>query len=336
MLLLILLTSIAVPVFAQTYAFRLDRQTVNVYWESDGTLSLSYEFVFTNETYADPLDYVDVGMPNAYFNTSKTYAEVNGVQISHITYSAYVTNGIELGLGSMAIQPGETGTVYFEIDGIPNVLYEDKEDDEYASAVFSPTWFGSEYVNGDTDLTVIYHLPPGLSADAGRWHQAPRGWEEPDAYLDDYGRIVYEWRNKKANGYTQYLFGASFPIEAVPASTVATPTFWENLGINPDDLIGGACVVGFIGLFFGIPFLAIRGSKKRKLKYLPPKLAMEGHGVKRGLTSIYAAILLEQPVDKIMTMILFAVVKKGAAKVTKRSPIELEISKPLPDGLRRI
>lgn len=331
----ILLISITIPVFAQTYAFQLDKQTVHAFWESDGTLSLRYEFVFTNETYADPIDYVDVGMPNSFFSSGLTYAEIDGVEIDHITRSAYVENGIELGLGSMAIQPGDTGRVYFEIDGITNVLYYDSDDDGYASAVFSPTWFGSEYVNGTTDLTVIFHLPPGLSAEVPRWHKSPRGWqEEPVSYFDDFGRIVYEWRNLSANGYTQYLFGASFPAEAVPSSAVSKPTFWENLGIDPDDVIAGLCVAGFLGLFIAIPVLSIRSSNKRKLKYLPPKLSMEGHGIKRGLTSIQAAILLEQPMDKIMTMILFAVIKKGAAKVVERNPLELEIIKPQPEGLR--
>jgi hypothetical protein len=330
-----LLLSFALPVLAQTYAFRLDRQTVNAYWESNGTLSLTYEFVFTNESYADPIDFIDVGMPNAYFNSSLTYAEVNGTPISHITRSTWVTNGIELGLGALAIPPGKTGTVYFEINGITNVLYTDSDDDSYASAVFSPTWFGSEFVSGNTELTVIYHLPPGVSPEEPKWHKSPRGWqEEPNSYIDDQGRVVYEWTNLSANGYTQYLFGASFPADVVPSSAISTPTFWENLGIDPDDLIGGLCVVGFISLFIGIPVLAVRSSNKRKLKYLPPKLALEGNGIKRGLTSIHAAILLEQPMDKIMTMILFAVVKKGAAKVIKRDPLKLDITSPLPDKLR--
>jgi hypothetical protein len=330
-----ILAVLAFPVLAQTYAFKIDRETVHVYWESDGTVSLTYEFVFTNETYADPIDFVDVGMPNAYFSTSNAYAEVNGKPVPYIGYSAYVTNGIELALGPYEIPPGKTGTVYFEISGITDVLYIDSDDDGYASAVFSPTWFGSEYVSGTTDLTVVYHLPPDVEGAEPRWHQAPRGWqEEPFTGFDDQGRITYTWKNQDANGYTQYLFGASFPSNYVPAATIATPTFWQNLGIDPDDVIAGVCVCGFIALFIGIPILIARSSRKRKLKYLPPKLALEGHGIKRGLTSIQAAILLEQPMDKIMTMILFAVIKKDAAKVISRDPLELEITEPKPDGLR--
>ena len=71
---------------------------------------------------------------------------------------------------------------------------------------------------------------------------------------------------------------------------------------------------------------------KRKLQYLPPKIAIEGHGIKRGLTAVEAAILLEQPMDKILTMILFAVIKKDAPP----SPAEPLVLKSFaePEGLQ--
>ncbi|MGB7875318.1 MAG: hypothetical protein WBL25_13110, partial [Anaerolineales bacterium] len=73
--------------------------------------------------------------------------------------------------------------------------------------------------------------------------------------------------------------------------------------------------------------------RRRKLKYLPPKIAIEGHGIKRGLTAVEAAILMEQPLDKVMTMILFGVVKKGSAEVETRDPLKLKIKEPLPEDL---
>jgi hypothetical protein len=42
---------------------------------------------------------------------------------------------------------------------------------------------------------------------------------------------------------------------------------------------------------------------------------------------------MEQPVDKIMTMILFSVIKKGAASVTSRDPLKLNVTVPAPEGL---
>ena len=76
------------------------------------------------------------------------------------------------------------------------------------------------------------------------------------------------------------------------------------------------------------------GPKKRKMKYLPPKISIEGHGIKRGLTAVEAAILLEEPMDKVLTMVLFSVVKKGAASVTSKDPLKLDFLEPVPEGLR--
>ena len=81
-------------------------------------------------------------------------------------------------------------------------------------------------------------------------------------------------------------------------------------------------------------FIHLKSAKKRKLKYLPPKIAIEGHGIKRGLTAVEAAILMEQPMDKILTMILFSVLRKGCATVTTREPLAITVEEKLPEDLR--
>jgi len=333
----LLFLAITTTASAQTYAFSVPNETVNVYWQSGGTLALVYEFTFVNASYADPIDFVDVAMPNnSYLSVlSNASATVDGNTINHIADSEFVDTAIELGLGANQILAGETGVVRFEIYGLTNVLYEDSDSSDYASAVFSPARFESDFVNGSTDLTVIYHLPPGVTPEEPRWHTAPNGWQtEPTTGFDSEGRITYTWRNPNANAYTQYLFGASFPASYVPASAIGSPTIWQNFGVDPEAIFGWLCTCAFISFFFAIPILSIRSSKKRKLKYLPPKLALEGHGIKRGLTAIEAAILLEQPMDKILTMILFAVVKKGAAEVITRDPLEIKRIEPTPTKLR--
>ena len=47
-----------------------------------------------------------------------------------------------------------------------------------------------------------------------------------------------------------------------------------------------------------------------------------------------AAILLEQPLDKVLTMILFATVKKGAVEVTATEPLKIKAITPDPEGLQ--
>lgn len=306
-----------------------------MYWESDGTQTLEYEILFENADYADPIDYVDIGFPNDTYSTFNTEASIDGQPINSIAPSAYVESGVELYLGSNAIQPGDTGTVRVRTTGISDVLYTDNLDDRYASAVFAPNYFGSEFVIGPSDISVTYHLPPGVQPSEPRWHPAPEGFpDQPVTGVDSEGRITYTWRNQNASASEFYLFGASFPKNYVPASVITEPSFFQRYGIDPEVIIP-LLVCCCIGLFLvAMIWIGVVADRRRRMQYLPPKIAIEGHGIKRGLTAPEAAILLEQPMDKIMTMILFSVIKKGAAQVAKQEPLELAIKSPTPTGLR--
>ena len=301
-------------------------------------MDLIYEYLFTNQPGAHPIDYVDVGLPNYSFSDSNISADVNGISLSYISSSGYegAGSGVAVGLGSNAIQPGNQGVVRVFITGIEDVLFPDTQGDDYASAVFMPAYFGSQYVTGKTDITVIFHLPPGIGPDEPRWHSAPNGFNStPITGTDPEGRITYTWRNTDGDASSRYQFGASFPKSYVPASAVTKPSLGQQLGIPPEALTALLCVGGFLGFIILIIVISVRSNKKRKMKYLPPKIRIEGHGIKRGLTAIEAAILLERPADKVFTMILFSLIQKNAAQVIKQDPLKLEFTDPLPENLRK-
>lgn len=339
--LLALLMTLLLPgsALAQEYYFALVQETVSVYWNEDGTLSLDYLFVFDNKPGSHVIDFVDVGLPNSSYDFSSISADVGGQTVSISSDYQGSGSGVAVDLGNYAIQPGQRGTVHVRVGSVKNVLYTDSEDENYASAVFSPTWFGSQYVTGFTDLTVIFHLPPGVQPQEPRWHAAPSGFpSEPVTGLDKNGRVTYTWNNPYANAYTRYEFGASFPKNYVPAEAIQKKPVIPLPNINldwGDDLMGTCFCIIWTLIFFGTPILSVVQGQRRKMKYLPPKISIEGHGIKRGLTAVEAAILLEQPLDKVMTMILFAVIKKNAAEVVTRDPLELKVSEPLPEGLHQ-
>jgi hypothetical protein len=341
LLLALILLTITSSVAAQNYSFRLDQETVHVYWNSDGTMALDYVFVFANDSGADAIDFVDVGMPNGSFDWNSISADVNGQPVAISSdYQGSGSYGFAVDLGGYAIRPGQTGLVHVYVGRIANVLHPDDEDANYVSGVFTPTWFGSQFVHGNTNLTVIFHLPPGVQPSEGRYHQRPSiGWpcsDTPQTALDNQGRVQYTWTCPNANGYTQYTFGASFPKQYIPPETIVTAPALD-FGSTLDNIINGLgaivffCCFGFI--FIGAPIIGVINERKRKLQYLPPKISLEGHGIKRGLTAVEAAVLMQEPLDKVMTMILFGVVKKGAATVVTREPLKLEIASPLPENL---
>lgn len=320
---------------AQDYYFSLDTEVVNVYWNSDGTMSLDYVFVFTNQPGAHAIDFVDVGLPNDNYQYSAISADVDGVPVSISTDYQGSGSGVAVDLGPRAIQPGQSGTVHVSIGRVEQALYPDDQDEAYASAVFTPTYFGSQYVTGFTDLTVVFHLPPGVKPEEPRWHSAPSGFpSEPVTGFDSEGRVTYTWNNPNASASRSYKFGASFPRTYVPAEAIYTPPPQPAFDFSFifDSFFNILCF-GTVCFFMLSPLLAIIQGQRRKLQYLPPKISIEGHGIKRGLTAVEAAILMEQPLDKVMTMILFGAIKKGAATVTKRDPLEVKAAAPLPEGV---
>ncbi len=337
-LVFLLTFGLASSVSAQSYSFSLDKEVVNVYWNSDGTTALDYQLTFTNSPGGHVIDFVDVGMPNGNYVAATADVGGNAVSISS-DYQGQGSYGFSVDMGAYAIQPGQTGTVHVYVGRVSQVLYADDNDTNYASAVFSPTWFGSQYVNGTTDLSVTFHLPPGVKPEEPRWHASPSGFpSEPQSGIDPQGRVTYAWNNPSASGSTQYTFGASFPKSYVPADAIITTPPFDFAGLITLLISNFSTLLccGFIAfMFVGLPALTAISNQRRKLQYLPPRVAIEGHGIKRGLTAVEAAILMEQPLDKVMTMILFGVIKKGAAQVITREPLELEISKDEPAGLQQ-
>ncbi len=334
LLALILTFSLTFNVYAQDYYFSLDKEVVDVYWNSDGTMSLDYLLTFTTQPSGHTIEFVDVGLPTNSFDFNSIQASIDGNPLSiSRDFQGPGGYGVAVEMGQYAIPPGKTGTVRVYVGSVSKVLYTDDNDSEYASAVFAPLYYLSSVITGKTDITVTYHLPPGVQENEPRWHSAPSGFpSEPDAGFDQDGRITYTWRNANANGYTSYLFGASFPKNYVPAGSIVTIQA-PSISISPNTIFNLVCFGLFGFMFFGIPILSIIAGNRRKLQYLPPRISIEGHGIKRGLTAVEAAILLGEPLDKVMTMILFGTVKKEAAQVVSRDPLKLDVTSPLPDGL---
>ncbi len=335
LLIFTILFLISSPANAQSYLFQLPTETVDAYWNSDGTLSLDYTLVFINDPSGHIIDYVDLGLPNSNYSDSNITASVNGNQVYDISSSGFQGQGsvgVAIGLGQYSIEPGSTGTLQAHIEKISGVLYIDSQDNNYASAVLKTHYFIPSIVTGNTDLTVTFHLPPGVQPDEPKWHAAPSGFpSQPESGLDSQGRIIYSWRNTTANGHTQYEFGASFPKSYVPAGAIVTVNPFAGIG---KFLSGAILPILCIGGFIAIVVAGLSSNSRRKQQYLPPKISIEGHGIKRGLTAVEAAILLEQPLDKIMTMILFSVIKKNTAEVSTRDPLKIKVNQPLPEDLQ--
>ncbi len=349
-LLLILIFAFLSPktVSAQNYLFSLNEYEVEAYLEEDGNLTLYYYMVFANDANADPIDYIDLGLPIASYDYKNIEGTINDQPIPKIGSSAYV-QGAELALGDLAIQPGETGTVIVWARGISGVLfpYDQTDRENYVDFQFTPSSFGAQYDQSTATkyrMTII--LPPGVSETEGVYY-TPSGWpgiDTPEASLTTDGRVYYSWYTENADVHSTYSFGAAFPVSVVPAASISSKEVYETqeggsvgsgswLETISDSL---PCCIGVIAIIGLVVFSLIKSNQntqKRKMQYLPPKISIEGQGIKRGLTAVEAGVLMEEPLDKVLTMILFSLLKKEAVTVLEKEPLKLQASDPLPEGL---
>lgn len=356
LLLIILVVSLALPLSAsaQTYRFSLSQYEVEAYLNKDGTLDLRYFMVFENSASADAIDFIDIGLSVNSFSTSNVEATVNDQKVTDITNSPYV-QGIALGLGKNAIPRGQSGTVIVWITRLSGILfpYDQADRENYVNFQFSPNYFDSQFdKSSNTKYRMTIILPPDVGVNDGVYY-TPSPWPgdgTPEASTTQDGRVYYSWYTETADVHSYYQFGCAFPASAVPASSISTKEEYEAPTTDSGSsggiaglfgsLFAGSnlCCFGFAGIFFvfivWVIYQSTAGAKKRKLQYLPPKIAIEGMGVKRGLTAVEAAILQEQPLDKVLTMILFGVLKKNAATVLQREPLKLQVAETLPEGLQ--
>ena len=337
---------------AQDYRFSLTAYEVEAYLEADGTLTLYYYMAFQNDPSGHAIEFVDLGLPTTDYKLSDIKADINGMAMPDVNDSAYV-QGAELALGEYAIQPGQSGIVTAWVYGVKGVLspYDGGDRTDYANFFFVPNYFGAQYdTSQNTEYRMTIILPPAVGSEQGVWYE-PSGWpgsSEPEATMTTDGRVNYSWYTTNADVHSEYFFGAAFPASAIPAGTLITKdTFPSEDGSSGSTgspatnffsnlwsfITCGFFPLLFIGFFI---FVIIQGKKqtdKRKMQYLPPKISIEGKGIKRGLTAVEAGILLEEPLDKILTMILFGLLKKELVTVTTREPLKIEIVETLPEGL---
>jgi len=329
----VVVATAAAPAAAQNYYFEVPREVVTVVVNPDSSLDIDYRITFRNTASGDAIDIVDVGFPSDDYDLDSITADIDGHPLYAIRPSEYIDVGVEVPLSSYAIPSGEAGTLHVHGRNY-RMVFEDSADEAYASCVFSPTWFGSEFTTGETHLTMAFVFPPGVTGDQSRWHEDEGG--EPTRMFRKDGRVYYVWDWPNASPSTQYYFGVSFPREVV--AEVRTPPRFEWVG----DLFGGLVALGtqFCGclvpitIFVLIAVFGVVNKRRRRMKYLSPRAKVEGVGIKRGLTAPEAALIMERPLNFVLTLVLFGLVKKRALALESQDPLR---AKKLPlkgNGLR--
>lgn len=353
----------AAPVQAQNYNFAVPQLYMQVFVNPDASVRIVYDITFANGFLADPIDIVDIGTPHEGYDLSNFTAAIDGRPLTDIRKSEYIDVGVEVHLHEYAIPSGQTGTLRVEFT-MPDMVYEDVTQDGYASLQITPTWFDPTVINGPSDIWVVYHLLPGIDPDAVLFQDVPF---TDKALFEEHTIVGWRWPAGQANQpyLVGASFPTTGMTRVIEQNLLDLAVKW--LEDNPGVAFGlGLAVMALLALAFfrysggtGISIFAVLGCGAvwlmmnnpaamlllcpvslvivglveyrlagRKEKYLPAIAQVEGGGIKRGLTAPEAAILLELPLNKVLLLVLFGLLDKGALELVDDDPLQVKVQRP--------
>ncbi len=355
------------PAVAQDYVFSVPDTRMQVYLQPDGSAHVVYDFTFLN-SYGDPLDVFDIGMPNENWSLSSVDANLDGSPPNNIEVSTYVDNAVAIYFDN-GIDRVTSGTLHVEFD-VEDMVYQDVTREGYASLQITPTWFDSDIVTSGGDLNIAIYMLPGISPDEVLQQSVPfsdkalfqeravalfykEAWSATGAYrvgvsFPDRGmtNVIRQNVLELANLWLEQNPGVVFFLSAASLALMALAFFRFSGGTGIVIFLGLGVAVG-CGAFL-IPFTALLmlpvaiaavifvevSLARRKKQYLPPIAQVEGGGIKRGLTAPEAAVLLEEPLGKIVTLVIFGLLRKGVLTQVPDSTLRVKVE-PEFDGLKK-
>lgn len=345
---------------AQNYLFAVPSVVFQVFIQPDGSARLVYDIEFENR--GSTIDIVDIGAPTKDYQLSNFSASINGRSLSDIRPSEYVKPGVEVHLDGGSIPSGQSGTLHVEFT-MPDLVYQDLTSKDLASLQITPTWFDSQFVEGTTNLEIAIHLPEGVSIDQLKWQNTPYS---QTGMVDDRAVAVWLFDDISLTGPQKVgiSFPKKAVTNIIDQNLLQLTASWYKGSAVAQIISALVLLVAFSIIFLRItgstgfflwmilcgiiiwqlinrpllgPLLLIpavllawlaqsRYKKRRMRKYLPAIAQVEGGGIKRGLTAPEAAALLELPLNKVLTLIIFGLLKKGALRQLAASPLTVALA----------
>jgi hypothetical protein len=360
---LLTLLGLALPagnVGAQSYSFVVPELIMQVYVQPDASARIEYEITFENGRGAKAIDIVDIGLPHANYNIANMKASLNGEQLTVIRPSEYVKPGVEIHLRGQSIPAGQRGTLRFEFT-MPEMVYQDTTRADYASLQITPTWFDRELVRGSGDIWVIVHMLPGIQAEEIFYQNVP--FTEKALFQEQVAAIFHKKGAASAPFLVGVSFPQRGLNRVVTLTLYQLAVKWLEDNVGTHLMLGivafllltflffrfsggtgitvylllaagliGILIVETGAIFLALPLLLMGiGANEyhlagRKSTYLPAIAHTESGGIKRGLTAPEAAVLLEMPLNKVLMLVIYGLLKKGVIQQTQADPLVVTVA----------
>ncbi|GAB4580403.1 MAG: hypothetical protein Fur0022_31440 [Anaerolineales bacterium] len=351
------------PTSAQSYFFSVPEMQMQAFIQADSTVRIVYDITFDNSFSGGAIDIVDIGMPHENYDLSNMSAHLDGYILTDIRVSEFVDPGVEVHLGSHFIPSGASGVLHFEFT-MPELVFQDVTRQGYASFQITPTWFGDEFVIGTTHLQIAIHMLEGIQPEEVLYQDNDTPFSTV-AIFDNHTVVAWDFPATRLTGPHEVgvSFPTRGLTNVIEQNVLQLAVRWFEGNEDLRIFWGVGVLVLFAILFFrftsgtgfalfallacGLVFTFIQSAawqlcsplpligliivnetalRKRKKTYLPPIAQVEGGGIKRGLTAPEAAAILEMPLNKVLTLIIFAMLKKGILTQLTEDPLTVEVA----------
>lgn len=356
---------------AQDYSFSVPSLKMQVFVNADASVKIVYDITFNNR--GRPIDVVDIGTPHEDYRLGNVTASIGGAALRDVRKSGYVDPGFEVHLDGRTIAAGSEATLHVEFT-MPDMVYQDTTNPDNASLRITPTWFDRKFVTGQSDIQVAIHLPAGVKPEEALHHG--KQFSAKAIFGEDKHTVVsWRWPSSRATGPHEagVSFPKRGMTRVVTMSKFGLLVKWFRESPGVRFLAGIAFLIGFGILFFRfsggtgisvfvvlalvlviwfynspaahliafIPLIVLIALNewhlwRRQPRYVSAIAQVEGGGIKRGLTAPEAAVLLELTLGKVLTLVIFGLLKKRILRQVQAEPLTVEVDPPfkLPDDAR--
>lgn len=296
----------------ETFRWQIDNQHVILDIGGSGQVSMQYN--------------VSAVIVKGVWNEVWIPATTSNLQVSSVVDGSGNPHSFSLSDGQIKVQgfnlkPGDHVTLVINSQ-LPGFVFQ-SDRPGYDIVSFTPPWWDMTI----SDNTVTYALPAVINH--SEVFTGPRDYSN---IFEDQGRTVVMFNGKNMGSNQQFDTAVIFPDRYMAAGAVASkgpaPVVPGTVSGSPFDLPGSLFSLLFCGIWIIVPALIIMSiimGFGRK-PYTSPLVSMDGVGVNKNLDPAEAAMLLRMDPRRILTLIMFELMKAGNVKLISTDPVRLEIA----------
>lgn len=294
--------SLVSQVSAQDREYYFGQEWAKIWINQDGSIDLFYNMSLTLESGND-INLIYIGQPNYDFTIGQAIDQYGNIlQTSDISSSGDYKAQVNL---NSPLKAGET--IWFTITtNVAKMIFEDQIYPGNDGMQFTLSWFPVTIL----DSRVLIVLPPQVSQSEVRTGEIL--WSNT---LQEEDRLAIYWEKQNSQPNERFSVAVSYPKQEgwTAFSESSGGSGWIGDLLSNVFLVAGILVVAVVSVILFSIFLS-------KQKYVKPKVGIESLGILRGLTAVEASYLIGLKPPKIVTEILYSLLKKRAIWVQSTKP----------------